>query len=83
MSTRASTRVALGGIPQCLRRAEAAAYVGVSMSKFDDLVTRGLMPPPKRIDSCVIWLRDRLDAALLDLPDDGPTADNVWSDLSA
>jgi hypothetical protein len=71
MTTRAYNRAHLGGIPQGLRRIEAAAYAGISPTKFDDWVSRGLMPKPKRVDRVVIWLRDHLDAALRGLPDEG------------
>ena len=70
---------------QGLRRERAAAYVGVSVSKFDEWVAVGVMPRPRKMDRCVIWLRDELDAALFALPDgssdDG--ADDVWKDVAA
>ena len=43
-------------------------YIGVSPSKFDDLVKRKIMPQPRRIDSCVIWDLRSLDLAFDDLP---------------
>lgn len=46
-----------------LRREEAASYVGVSPSKFDDLVKRGDMPAAMAIDSCRVWDVRELDAA--------------------
>ncbi|WP_245576811.1 helix-turn-helix transcriptional regulator [Kaistia adipata] len=46
-----------------LRREEAASYVGVGSSKFDQLVAEGKMPRPFRIDGCVIWDIRALDAA--------------------
>jgi predicted DNA-binding transcriptional regulator AlpA len=46
-----------------LRREEAALYVGVSPTKFDELVRDGRMPKPKRIDGCVVWDVRRLDMA--------------------
>jgi predicted DNA-binding transcriptional regulator AlpA len=49
----------------------AAAYVGVSPSKFDELVSRGVMPKPKRIDRLVIWDRYQLDAAFDSLAGQG------------
>jgi hypothetical protein len=56
--------------PRGMRRETAAWYVGVGVTKFDDLVTSGRMPKPKRVDGCVIWDRFQLDAAFSDLPDD-------------
>ena len=64
--------------PRGLSRLEAAAYVGVSASKFDELVRDGRMPKPKRVDGRVIWDRLRLDVAFGELPDDG--AGNPWDD---
>jgi predicted DNA-binding transcriptional regulator AlpA len=59
-----------------LRRPEAALYVGVSPSKFDELVKNGRMPKPKRLDSCVIWDVRELDLAFDAIEaDDGP---NEW-----
>lgn len=46
-----------------LRREESARYVGVSPSKFDEMVRDGRMPKPKRIDGCVVWDLRRLDLA--------------------
>lgn len=46
-----------------LRREEAALYVGVSPSKFDEMVRDGRMPKAKRVDGCVIWDIRRLDLA--------------------
>ena len=54
--------------PRGLRRSSAAAYVGVSATKFDDWVARGLMPQPKRVDGIVVWDRLEIDAAFDDLP---------------
>lgn len=60
-----------------LRRPEAALYVGVSPSKFDELVRDGRMPKPKRLDSCVVWDVRQLDLAFdaIEGDDDGP---NEW-----
>jgi predicted DNA-binding transcriptional regulator AlpA len=61
-----------------LRREDAARYVGVSATKFDDLVKDGRMPKPFRIDGCVLWDIRELDAAL-DALRDGDT--NPWEDV--
>ncbi len=46
-----------------LRRPEAASYIGVSPSLFDELVREGVMPHPFKIRSCTLWdIRD-LDEA--------------------
>jgi predicted DNA-binding transcriptional regulator AlpA len=54
--------------PRGLNRARAAAYVGVSASLFDEMVSDGRMPQPKRINSRVVWDRKRLDEAFEQLP---------------
>ena len=50
-----------------MSRDEAARYIGVSATKFDELVSSRRMPPPKKIDGRVVWDRLRLDAAFSDL----------------
>lgn len=46
-----------------LRREEAATYIGVSPSKFDQLVADGRMPAAFAIDGCRVWDVRALDAA--------------------
>lgn len=53
-----------------MSREEAARYVGVGSTKFDELVADRRMPRPKRVDGRVIWDRVQLDAAFTDLPDE-------------
>src|SRR5271165_4469965 len=60
-----------------LSREEAAMYLGISASKFDELVRDGRMPGPKRIDGRKIWDVRQLDLAFDDLPVDS----NSWDDL--
>jgi predicted DNA-binding transcriptional regulator AlpA len=64
-------RDALSYPPRGLSREEAARYVGVGPTKFDELVRDRRMPRPKRIDGRVVWDRLALDAAFSDLPSDG------------
>lgn len=47
--------------PRGLSREEAARYIGVGPSKFDEMVADGRMPKPKRIDSRTVWDRVALD----------------------
>jgi predicted DNA-binding transcriptional regulator AlpA len=54
--------------PRGLCREEAARYVGVGTSLFDEMVADGRMPRPKRINSRTVWDRIALDAAFTDLP---------------
>ena len=60
--------------PRGLSRAEAAAYVGVGTSKFDEMVTDRRMPRPKRIDGRRVWDRLKLDSAFAALPNDAGAA---------
>ena len=55
--------------PRGLSREEAAAYIGVSPSKFDEMVKDKRMPGPKRIDRRTVWDRRQLDVAFEALPD--------------
>lgn len=65
--------------PRGLCRVEAAAYIGVSPSLFDQMVSDGRMPAPKLINSRTVWDRHRLDIAFEGLPDrDGATDNNPW-----
>lgn len=53
--------------PRGLSRAQAAEYVGVGCTKFDEMVHDGRMPKPKRIDSRCVWDRVKLDEAFATL----------------
>lgn len=55
--------------PRGLSRDEAARWIGMGTTKFDELVKDGRMPRGKRIDGRVIWDRYALDSAFADLPD--------------
>lgn len=55
--------------PRGLSRVQAAAYIGVSPSKFDELVADKRMPKPKCIDKRRLWDRQGLDEAFFALPD--------------
>ena len=59
-----------------LSRDFAAVYVGVGVTKFDEMVEDGRMPKPKRVDGRKIWLRSHLDLALDALPDDREAVTN-------
>lgn len=68
--------------PRGLQREIAARYVGVSPTKFDEMVSAGLMPKPKHVARRKIWDRFALDAAFEELPDDGEAKGN-WFDRRA
>lgn len=50
--------------PRLISREAAAAFVGLSVRKFDELVSDGRMPKPKRVDARVLWDVRALDAAV-------------------
>ena len=65
-----------------LQREQAARYVGVSATKFDELVDDGRMPKPKRVDARKVWDRQALDMAFEALPEDGAGAENPWDEVA-
>ncbi len=64
--------------PRGLCRVAAAQYVGISTGMFDEMVTDGRMPPPKRINARKVWDRAAIDSAFEALPDDGASPENQW-----
>ena len=67
--------------PRGLSRVQAAAYIGVSPSLFDDMVRDGRMPKPMRINSRTVWDRVRLDEAFAALSDTDDN-DDPWSKVT-
>jgi len=66
--------------PRGLSRGQAAEYIGVGVTKFDEMVADGRMPKPKRIDSRTVWDRIKLDEAFAALDDEAEQR-NEWDDL--
>ena len=64
--------------PRGLSRTEAARYIGVCPSKFDQLVKDGRMPKPIKIDGRVVWDIKELDDAFEELKDERPS--NPWDE---
>jgi predicted DNA-binding transcriptional regulator AlpA len=67
----ARTSDALSYPPRGMDRIEAARYIGVGVTKFDEMVDDRRMPRPKRVDGRKVWDRIALDAAFTDLPTSG------------
>ena len=65
--------------PRGLSRVQAAAYIGVSPSLFDEMVKDGRMPKATRINSRTVWDRVKVDEAFAALPDDDGAQDDEWS----
>ena len=67
-----------------LSRTEAAIYVGVSTTKFDQMIVDGRMPKPRRIDARRIWDIRALDRAFDSLPGGEDHIErNPWDDVLA
>ena len=52
-------------------RSEAANYIGIGTTKFDDLVNQRRMPQPREIDKRAVWDAYELDVYLDQLPQRG------------
>jgi excisionase family DNA binding protein len=67
-----------------LSREEAAMYIGISATKFDELVRDGRMPGPKRIDGRKVWDVRDLDVAFDAFPSENPQSHgSSWDDFRA
>jgi excisionase family DNA binding protein len=60
-------RVIIDFAPRGLSADEAARYIGVGRTMFEELVARRKMPRPKRIGARVIYDRFEVDAYFADL----------------
>ena len=60
---------------------EAAASVGISLSKFRELVRDGRMPKPRRIDGRIVFDVDELREAFKSIPHEGGAECDTWADL--
>jgi excisionase family DNA binding protein len=66
------------GLPEI----EAAASVGISQTKFRELVAAGTMPSPRIVGGKLVYDVDELQAAFKNMPHRGNEAEeDTWSDL--
>ena len=65
--------------PRGLRHEQAAHYVGMKLTKFNEMVTDGRMPKPKHVDGCTVWDRFSLDMAFDELPSENEA--NEWDEV--
>ena len=71
--------------PLGLCREDAAAFIGISPSKFDELVGDGRMPEPRQADRRVLWSRIELVEAFDALPRRAANTDDIdpWNNQCA
>lgn len=71
--------------PRGLSLVEAAHYIGVSQTKFSEMVADGRMPQPKAADRRRIWCRFKLDDAFDQLPDvcSSVSCEDAWTEMRA
>lgn len=68
--------------PLGLKREDAATFIGVGTTKFDEMVLDGRMPLPRCIDSRRVWDRNELEAAFDELPrQESANSNNPWDTL--
>ena len=83
MSKNSHNALPAGALPRGLNRVQAAEYIGVSPSKFDELVHDGRMPEARRIDGRLVWDVRELDVAFDALPRNGGSpARTAWDDAA-
>jgi predicted DNA-binding transcriptional regulator AlpA len=63
-----------------MNRTEAAAYIGVSPSTFDEMVKDSGMPPPKRIGARRVWDIRQVTLAFDKLPGGADDDQNEWDE---
>ena len=71
----------VGILPFLVAREVAAALVGVSATKFDEMVADGRMPEPRKVDGRILWDTEELRAAVRLLPrrsGKGKDGSNSW-----
>lgn len=70
--------------PRGLSRVYAAAYIGVSPSKFDEMVADERMPRPIHIDGRRVWDRVKIDEAFAALGDEGEgkKPGSIWDEFA-
>lgn len=63
-----------------LSREQAADYLGISPSKFDEMRTAGKIPPARLCDRRKLWDIRELDVVFETLPREDVPAGNSWAD---
>ena len=68
--------------PLGLTASRAAAYIGVSETKFREKVLAGEIPRPRKIDSCRVWDRREIENYFENLPRDGDDETDWGEDVA-
>ena len=68
----------LGMAPRGLSREQCADFIGVSATKWDEMVADGRMPKPKRIDGRRVWDIRKVERAFEALDGDHEPDDDPW-----
>lgn len=63
-----------------LSREESAMYIGIGVTKFDEMLADGRMPAPRRIDGRKVWDVRDLDLAFEALPVETGATGTSWED---
>lgn len=72
------TAVIRPSVRRGLSRDEAANYLGISASKFDQLRKDGRVGPPRLIDGRKVWDVHALDRDFEAFPSEGDHVDEDW-----
>ena len=81
---RRNRQTATAGLPIVfgLPEIEAAASIGVSTTKFRELVSKNLMPKPRDVGGKLSYDVDELRASFKAMPHRGETSEvDTWADL--
>lgn len=77
MAMTAKLQDSLAYPPRLMRAERAAAYLGMGVTLFLQLVADGKIAKPRRIRGVVAWDRLKLDAFVEDDEDDGTVVNTV------
>lgn len=80
MNARAAIAAAKPVPRRGLSREEAALYIGVSPSKFDEMRADGRVKPPRLCDGRKLWDVHELDLVFEALPRDNDRSGESWAD---
>ena len=67
--------------PRGLSRVQAAFYIGIGVTLFDEMIVDGRMPGPKQINRRKVWDRHILDNYFDQLPDSICDEINPWDEV--